>query len=433
MKPFHLPLWKKQYSRLILACLGLLLMSCQANPQTLSTVSPFLTAISSVSTATEQPTSTPTISPTLTATPMATTTPTAAPTSTARPSQTPSPTHLPTRSPWRIEDIANFLLYAGDYDIYLLRLDGTNEFITKGHVRLYAGQPWSPDGSHFFFNSGTSSLDPEQFAIANLQTGEVTAIQLTGRPNEVFWSPDGMHLLYVNEATTAPIRLMLYDLATRQNVELLEITVTENSKFLLAGWSSDNETIAFVAEINDQYDLYLLHVVDGTLQQVTNTLEPETLALWSPVSNELLLGTASDTRTFNVPPYRIENLYLVEGSGENLTLLGQFDALSSASWSPDGSQVAYSLDGEFCILTLADQSTVCPLMESLPIDQYSVAFNYPAAWSADGRWLAFQVDTKTGNPCPRIYLLEISTATVRDTGVNTCLTTRIYWSPVLQE
>lgn len=344
-------------------------------------------------------------------------------------------TFTPTATPfpWQVGDLSDFFFYAGDYEIYLFHPDGMNQFIDRGNV-LFDGQPWSSDGTKFIFNARLSSLETINLVIADLATGELTPLNFMEGAFDAFWSPDGRYIVYASSKQEGETQLIVqinkYDMETSQNQTLMEIPVGNADPVLLTGWSPDGKNIAFAAEVNGQFDIYRLDVETQTLRQLTNTPEKEVFVSWSPTDNRLLFGTDSDPWAFSSWPYNAEKLYLIDESGEKLQSLGEFVNLTSMTWSPDGTQIAYSNEARLCLLTIATEKILCPLNEILPASEYGSAYYYPPAWSADGKWLAFEVNKLAENyPCPYIYLLEVATNSVSDTGIRTCLSTRIYWLP----
>ncbi len=372
---------------------------------------------------------TPTPSPTIivtTPTSTATTTPTATniPPTPEPPTVTPSPTP----AGWLVTDWSNFLLHEEGRKIYLLRPGQTSQFITTGTT--VGGQPWSPDGTKFIFDSSPShqTNPPPELAMADLVTGQTSVLNLLNRPNDTFWSPDGRYLLYPAGGPDHAIQIVLYDFEEQENKVLTEVARDRAAFFNLVGWSPDGRKIAYGSEVNDQFDLFVLDVESLAVQQLTDTPDIETIAIWSTTENRLLFGTKDDSEyAFETYPPGAWTLYLVDDSGANLTRL--FDSVYySAAWSPNGKQIAYSDGGQICILDIETLSEVCPLEDTAPYNGYLAMTIEPPAWSADGNWLAFRATGHKEEQCYWLYVLELGPKTIMPADLDTCDTGPIYWS-----
>ena len=368
----------------------LLLIGCQANRNaTTITVATRVTLWPSV-TFTPSPTHFA-VTPTLTPIAIATSSLTNTTTPTTKPM---SVTDTPTLAAWLIDDSSNLLVYeAGqeDFEIYLLPPDQTSQFFAQGTT--INGQPWSPDGTRFIFDRDTSGQTGSlpQLVIANVATGQESLINFLEKPSSIFWSPDGRYLLYSIAGPDHKVQIVLYDLEKEENIVITEVARERAGLFYLAGWSYDGQKIAFVSENNNQFDLYSLEVNNLTLQQLTNTPEIETIATWSPTEDQLMFGSIPNTEhALELWPYEANALYLVEGSGSNLTSLGNSYHILSATWSPNGEEIAYSNNGQICIFNLKTELDSCPLEDIPPYNTYFAASGDYPSWSADGNWLAFQ-------------------------------------------
>jgi TolB protein len=357
---------------------------------------------------------------------------TALPTATNIPSTPEPPTATPSPTPagWLVTDWSNFLLREDRYNIYLLRPGQTSQFITRG--TLLNGQPWSPDGTKFIFDSSSSHQPnpPPELAMADLTTGQTSVINLLQRPNSIFWSPDGRYLLYfiVEEEPNYTIQIVLYDFEEQENRVITEIAREGARLFYLAGWSPDGRKVAYVSGINGQIDLFVLEVESLAIRQLTNTPDIETIAIWSTTENRLLFGTKDDSEyAFETYPPGAWTLYFIDASGANLISLFS-SYYSSAAWSPNGEKIAYSKRGQICILDIETLSEVCPLEDMPPYNGYSADTYEPPAWSADGNWLAFRATGHKEELCFLAYVLELDTNTVMPLDLDMGNAGPLYWS-----
>ena len=347
------------------------------------------------------------------------------------PSLTLPPFPSPTPSPWLIPDDVSGFFFEGNYEIYFF--DGaSSRFISKGTVPFDMGQPWSPDGTQFIFNTKEKSVEPSVLAVADLHTGVVTKPVLIGQPTIAFWSPDGKFIAYSqNDSTERLTKIILYDVQTLENHVLITIE-HETRLFQEHGWSSDSQKLTFVTQLNGQYDLFTLDINSLTLQQLTNTPEVETFVAWRPGTTQLLVGTNPDEFSLYNWPFLVKQLFVIDESGNSIIELGaDFNRLTHISWSPDGNQISFSLDHALCLLETVNYGINCPLETILPAEEYTV--EGPLAWSRDGRFLVFQVFTRTVMTCPPVYLLDMLSNELTLVPSTPCYSTGIYWIPKTSE
>lgn len=416
----------------LVAALSLIaLASCRATTPKVSTPT---TSIIPTARFTDVPTATPSPPATLA---LDTPTVTPEPTDTAMPSPTlvPTETPSPTRSPWVIDQSKPFFFSQSlqeSPEIFVAYLDGNIIPIAKG--RTASGQPWSPDGHQFIFWTDSSGPGKSVF-VADLRDGSIQPLEFI-RTSSVFWSPDGSYLLYNEDGANNDIKLMLYEFETGNNTILFTISRRNSGvKFRIAGWSPDSLKIAYVAEIEEQFDLFIFDIETMSTQQLTDDPESEIHVAWSPIENEMLVATTSDNFNHQVYPFRAQNLYLLNEAG-NRQFLAEFEDLYHIAWSPDGEQVATAFSQRICILTLNPLSQNCPLDEILPADEFALAFYFPPAWSPDGQWLAFQDGNHpllADTPCEKYYLFNLVTNELASLDIDSCLNTEIYWSPVVPQ
>jgi Tol biopolymer transport system component len=347
---------------------------------------------------------------------------------TATPSATPSPIHFQSQG---------FLLYGisninEESQIYALQAGGTSHFITTG--QLLSGQAFSPDSTKIIVDTNDWSnppLSPEKVFIFDLKTGELMPLNLLAHPRSgIFWSEDGASLLYIDKySEDASDQLVLYDIASGENKILAEVDSILHS----AGWSVDNQTIAFVAQVDGQYDLFTVNSETFAQEQLTDNPDIETMVLWSPVAPQLLVGTVLDERSaFESWPWGVESLFLLDIDNDNWQLfIHKWLGSESASWSPDGQQIVYSDAGLLCIKNTKTLVEFCPLADTSPHNEYFASFWEPPVWSVDGTWLAFRAYNET---CHMVYFLELHTNLVVPSDLGCDITfgspiAPIYWMP----
>jgi Tol biopolymer transport system component len=333
-----------------------------------------------------------------------------------------TPTTATDDSPYR-------LLYQageGQKQIFAWRSGQPKTLIAPGD--LLHGQPISPDQKRMVIDTKRTARDPhsvEQMAVLDLTDGNIQPINLRTKEYTIHWSPDGALLLYLTYQNDLS-QLVVYDFATGDNTTVLEM----EHIFLAAGWSADGSEIAFVANVDGQYDLFVLDAQSLVVRQLTDTPDIETAAVWSPMSNTLLIGVTaySEHALLEPGPYHMNSLFLIDSQGQS-EHLGNYDKVLSFSlaWSTDGDSVAFSDNGRLCILELKTAQTECPLENIPPFDAYFAAFGDPPAWSPDDRWIAFRaIGFRDSSNCQGVYALELETQQVVVIDER-CETGPVYW------
>jgi len=417
---------KRQVNITLVIWLGMifLLIGCSSNlpgTETVPAAADVVTTTRVSATVTPSPTATLT-PPKLTNTPL--------PTPTLTPSPTLVPTSIPTISPWLFEDSSSFFFYNDGHDLYRVNTNGERQLLTSADLP-FMGQPWSPDGANFLYIV-PSFPNIDSAWVANLITGETHPLDIQINYT-AYRSPDGKSLLYpfINEDLS--LDLSVYNFESSTSRQLIKIPRGSDTFIPIAGWSPDSRHVAFAADLDGQQDLYKIDVDTLEIQRLTNTSELETQVAWSPIDNILVVGTNSNPAALSYgTPFTADELYLIDGNGQQLLSIGQFEELvDSVSWSPDGQQIAYSENGKVCIYHLTEETTTCPLEETfLTSTEWATAKHRPVAWSANGSWIAFQSVEIGELQCFRIFIFDLKDNILVEPEFPTCTFSDIYWSHV---
>ncbi|MCH8822130.1 MAG: PD40 domain-containing protein [Planctomycetes bacterium] len=235
----------------------------------------------------------------------------------------------------------------GNYEIYIMNTDGTNQTrLTHTPERDYLPR-WSPDGSKIVFFSGSKG----QFQIHVMNADGTQTKALTNElcnhedpsfsydGSQIYYNTDcdGDHEIYVMNADgTDPKRL------SRNTIR----DYTPRS-------SPDGQRIAFVASIDDKFDSPAIHIMnsDGSNRiQLTKT-RAESAPIWSPDGAKIAFCSRRDGAN---------DIYLIrpDGTGEQrLTSHPAHD--TSITWSPDASKIAFASkrDGSWQIYIMNSDGT----------------------------------------------------------------------------
>lgn len=140
-------------------------------------------------------------------------------------------------------------------------------------------------------------------------------------------------------------------------------------------WSPDGQTIAFSSIRNGRPNIYLIHLPDFTLQQLSSPVNSERHPAWSPDGKFLAYET---TRS------GFRQVWVMQSDGKNASAFtdnrGAFPA-----WTPDGLQLAF-LRGTSALF-VAVKPFNKPVSEEAPLTEPIVNLFNPV-FSPNGFWLA---------------------------------------------
>jgi Tol biopolymer transport system component len=221
---------------------------------------------------------------------------------------------------------------------------------------------------------------------------------------EMSWSPDGTRLAY-----TFGSELYLFD--NRNGAHRLLPTGVEVDGGSRPAWSPDGRELAFVSvnieegtdpgrsgsssrgSTSTPSDLHVINLDEGTVRKLTAGSQATDPA-WAPGPAIVYSGLVQG---------RWE-LFIVDPGGTHRRLSDGYARLNRrASWSPDGTQLAFLRDGgsfEAHLNTIRADGTELRQLSSLPID---VVLGAQPAWSPDGSmlavttWVNSPIDLLTGN------------------------------------
>jgi TolB protein len=215
----------------------------------------------------------------------------------------------------------------GNFEIWLMEWDGSNQRQITRHNALSILPSWSADNERMVYTSfarGTSDM----YVINRRGGGRIRV-------------PTGLNLN--TSATFSPI-------------------------------SND---IAFVGSVAGNPDIYLIKDDGTNLRRLTHDSSIESTPEWSPNGQQI---------SFTSGRSGSPQIYTMDAEGSNVQRIsfeGEWN--DDATWSPDGTQIAYTsrVNGRFQI-RVADLATHQSRILA------GEGSNEQPAWSPDGKWVAFQ-------------------------------------------
>ena len=238
----------------------------------------------------------------------------------------------------------------GNYDIYVMDVDGGNLRRLTNHPDIDSLPSWSPDGKRIVF---TSKRDGHVDAIHGFATSEIYVMDadgdnpqnLTNHPKEDWypsWSPDGKRIVFSarkdghfeNElALTYEIYVMDNDGGNQQRL-------TENRKNdWHPSWSPTGKRIAFTSDRKGDFQNFEIYVMDndgGNQQRLTENRVSDSFPSWSPDGEQIVFCSDRDGHVHAKHGWSTNEIYVVDADGGNQQNLTNHphDDLEPAWFSP---------------------------------------------------------------------------------------------------
>jgi len=277
-----------------------------------------------------------------------------------------SPTSLPTSS---FDPRLGLIAYAsdqdGDFEIWVISADGSDQLKLTDNNAMDSSPAWSPDGEQIAFISNRDGND------------EVYVMNSDGR-----------------------------------NIRRLTQTLDANESF--PAWSPDGMQISFDSDREGNWDIYVMASDGADPRRLTDSPGDDWISSWSPAGDQITFESKRDGN------YEI---YVIDSDGNNprrLTTNQTHDGFPA--WSPDGKQIAFmsQQDGNYEIYTMDVDGTNPRRLTKDP------SGDSDPAWSPDGAWLAF-VSDRGGND--EIYIMQADGSSIRQLTDNGARNWSPAWQP----
>ncbi len=215
----------------------------------------------------------------------------------------------------------------GDFEIYLMNSDGTNQ-IRLTHQSTHDFFPeFSPDGDTVLFFAVDAESDPP--------SGECQFVGIDGTPEGTFgafgfgspsWSPNVIaRSIDVGEGNTeiliaefgVPPYLLTSDPAPDQD----------------PAWSPDGKTLAFVSLRDGIQKIYVMDANGDNLRRLTDSVRVEAQPSWSPDGTRIAFVSGDNVTT---------QIYIMNSDGTEVTQVTNGPGFNeNPTWSPDGTMLAF--------------------------------------------------------------------------------------------
>lgn len=246
-----------------------------------------------------------------------------------------APKLAPTNTPTPPEDTSKIAFASnrnGNYDIFTINPDGSDETQITTSKAEDLGGDFSPDGQFLVFWSFDGSVNPPANNMWFMRADGTDLVKLGLGAGKVSWSADGHQVIY-NSIWEAGgnfdiISVNLEEKAVKRLTEDPESDTTPD-------WSPDGKTIAFTSYRDGTPHIYLMNADGSEQRRLTNSAMAELNPEWSPDGKMIAFWSGDPVGTTQV--------YLINSDGTGLKQLTDSPGLNDGAYfSPDGKKIVFS-------------------------------------------------------------------------------------------
>jgi len=253
----------------------------------------------------------------------------------------------------------------GDFDIWVMNADGSDQRRLTDNNAMDHSPAWSPDGRQIVFMSNR----------------------------------DGNDEVYVMNADGSNVR---------------RLTQTSDASESFPAWSPNGKQISFDSDRSGDWDIYVMASDGADPRRLTDSPGDDWISSWSPDGSQIVFESQRDD---NYEIYVMDS----DGSGPRRLTSNQIHD-GFPAWSPDGTQIAFmSLrDGNYEIYTMNADGTNQRRVTDNPAEDSD------PAWSPEGDWLAF-VSQRDGSD--EVYIMKADGSSARQLTDNGAQNWSPAWQP----
>ena len=215
----------------------------------------------------------------------------------------------------------------GNWEIYVMNADGSEQTrLTYNDANDYF-PAWSPDGRRIAFHSYRDGN--WEIYVMNADGSEQTRLTYNDA-NDYFpaWSPDGRRIAFHSDRDS---NIEIYTM-NADGSGLTRLTDNDANDYSPA-WSPDGRRIAFHSYRDGNYEIYVMNADGSGLTRLTDNDANDYSPAWSPDGRRIAFVSRRDGNS---------EIYAMNPDGSGQTRLTDNDAWDLyPAWSPDGRRIAF--------------------------------------------------------------------------------------------
>ncbi len=245
----------------------------------------------------------------------------------------------------------------GNYEIYVMNADGSEQINISQDRFLDRDPDWSSDSTMIAFSSDRPSTAGTGTEIWIMNADGSNPRQVTSNEGNDLgpsWSPDGTKIAFETPPRQGGSAIHVINADGTGQRQLTGTTLNDNSP----DWSPDGTKIAF----SGAHEIFVVNENGSGLTRLTFTLANDEHPSWSPDGTKIVFMSNRDGNN---------EIYVMNADGSEQTRLTNTPNQEMyPSWSPDGTKIVFEIRDDIYIMDAEDGSNRINLSNNPAIDVF---------------------------------------------------------------